>query len=102
MKKTILIALTVFLAGCSAQNTPDFILKHTDEQAYLQKQAAIECQTYNQARVIQIDGVSGYYDYTGNYAEGCANANLDALQPYQNPERHAIDREDIRPLGRTN
>lgn len=102
MKKTILIALTVFLAGCSAKYTPDFILKHSDKQAYAIQEAAKQCQTYNQSRVIQIDGVAGFYDYNGNYSNTCIQAELDTLQPYQNPERHAIHRDDIRPLGRTN
>jgi hypothetical protein len=100
MKKSIFFGLLMILTGCSAQNTPDFILKHTDREAYLQKKFNQECHTYQQNRVIQVDGVVGYYDYTSNNGQACAVSNQQSLDTYQSPNRHAYDRSDVKPLTR--
>jgi hypothetical protein len=102
MKKAIFISITLFLAGCSAQNTPNFILKTFDEQAYYKKMAAESCKNYQDNRVVQIDGVGGYYDYTVSNQRDCAIAGKEVLQPYQNPNRHGAHWNDIYPIGKTN
>ena len=96
--KKILGLFLITLSACSAQNTPDFVLKHTDNDAYNIKQLIKECETNNQNRVIQVDGVVGYYDYNSNNASSCSQIGQDALGVYQNPERHAIERDDVKPL----
>jgi len=98
MKKSVFTCLTVILAGCSAQNTPDFILKHTDHEAYRQKMFAKECVTYQQNRVIQVDGVRGYYDYTSNNGGACSQNRQQTLQPHKKPNRFGNYRTDIAPL----
>jgi hypothetical protein len=102
MKKTIFLIFTVFLAGCSAQNTPNFILKQVNEDAYNRKILMQECKKVIQNRVVIVDGVAGYYDYNSNNGAACAKILEEVLQPYQNPSRHAADREDIKPLGKMN
>lgn len=102
MKKTIFLIFTAFLAGCSAQNTPNFILKQVNEDAYNRKILTQECKNNLQNRVVIVDGVNGYYDYNSNNGEACSKIEQEVLQPYQAPIRHAVDREDIKPLGKMN
>lgn len=100
MKKTIFVGLLAVLGGCSAQNTPDMILKHVNYEAYMQKRFDKECNIYQQNRVVQVDGVVGYYDYTSNNGQACAVSYQNSLDTYQSPNRHAYERSDVKPLTR--
>tara|TARA_Y100001960_G_scaffold67400_1_gene71138 strand:+ start:4179 stop:4493 length:315 start_codon:yes stop_codon:yes gene_type:complete len=102
MKKFTLLAIFVVLGGCTAQNTPDFILKYTDNVAYQQKLINENCEARVHNRVVQVDGVVGMYDYTSNYDasfhSNCKYSTNEFLDTYQNPAQYGKDRKDVKPL----
>lgn len=102
MKKISLITILLVFSACSAQYTPNFILKHTNKDAYTQKIINQNCQDVTNNRVVQVDGVAGAYDYTSNYDSSlnanCDKATIDFLDTYQYPSQYAQDREDVKPL----
>lgn len=98
MKKLILLGLLSTLVYGCAENTPDFILKYTNEYAYANKQKQKQCRTYLSNRIIDVDGVVDYYQYSSSANNDCLLATEDNLQPYQDPNRYTLERKDVVPL----